>query len=645
MQEQRAQHGDRNDDKELSYHAVNGIKVKRLYRLLDSPSIKLTQLVYVILDEPSRTLAFFFQRASEGQLRRGRPFLQDLSTPTTSPVVACLQYWSGMLSGGPPMSRVVWQSKGNSTIGWWAAAWPAESCLYRRTLLSEASKTKRRHAPFLCSRSPFVLTSLVDDRATDEYKWQVLQNYDATRACCARPGLLEDLKTKGVDMREADAQDWLLPFAVATTLSLGNTERQHAHNKAFCGLSGDQAMLDSFVAQSVLHQAKCTMTACQRQQERDRAWACETASAAALPCTRSTSKSLPAAVRSALDPTRTPTIRAGVEVSRRPKARSPKELFKADFISKLKMEGSAFNCASAQFWKDVNKAWAKLPAARIKNYEEISNAEKTIAKDARATWRANRAILDDPGAAAPSGPVDAQLALPGPPMQADTSLTTQGDVAPLLPGLARPSMSSASEVAVPAIPRTTSASPDGCLPLSPSIVDSCMVGNSLADLKLDLTTRANHFQQARAYRIPDVVDYGSQCRGLCSEQTPAIQLGMQELVFKEWARIFDSPRAVNHDALMMYEVYGEAEEPARLGFFLLTSCSSRYGRHPAHQDFLLLDLVGQQPGDLKACNYECTLEARRLPYVRPHREMARQFNKFFVGAQGELDIVTEECRL
>ena len=155
--------------------------------------------------------------------------------------------------------------------------------------------------------------------------------------------------------------------------------------------------------------------------------------------------------------------------------------------------------------------------------------------------------------------------------------------------------------------------------------------------------KALKFEQSEKYTVLDKVDYGSQCRGLCSS-SPQIQLAMQEILWKEWALRFNSPNKINQDVLMVYEVYDDGinvRDPLHVGFALLVSCSCRSGRHPARQDFLRRDLVSQPNA---SDDYRgCILRARRLPYVTPHSSMPLQFVKFFADARGELDFLTEDC--
>ena len=63
---------------------------------------------------------------------------------------------------------------------------------------------------------------------------------------------------------------------------------------------------------------------------------------------------------------------------------------------------------------------------------------------------------------------------------------------------------------------------------------------------------------------------------------------------------------------------------------------------PCPSGFLRLDVLSQ-PNGLTSAGYEaCILGARRAQYCWPHADIPRHFNKFLEGAQGELDIVTED---
>ena len=160
---------------------------------------------------------------------------------------------------------------------------------------------------------------------------------------------------------------WLLPFAIAATTSLANAERQHAHNKNFCTNCKDHALWEQFVAQSVLHQAKCIMTATQKDQQCER------------PC-------------AALAP-------ASTVASRRPKARSPKELFKVDFIKTLKAQKVVVSVASSEFWIRLHAAWDSLSPDRKQMCQQIANSEEepqpqTCASPTCATDSADRKSAD-----------------------------------------------------------------------------------------------------------------------------------------------------------------------------------------------------------------------------------------------------------
>lgn len=171
-------------------------------------------------------------------------------------------------------------------------------------------------------------------------------------------------------MKDPASHAWLLPFAVATTCSLAATERQHSHNKHFCDASGDQALWEQFVAQSVLHQAKCIFKSAKAQQDEDHRACIGDAGA---------TSTLPPSVHKALSPATAAAVGVRMPIPKpgsirdkpaKPKARSAKELFKADFIQKLKAEGEHVNVASKAFWNKFREAWAMLGDDRKKIYQD-----------------------------------------------------------------------------------------------------------------------------------------------------------------------------------------------------------------------------------------------------------------------------------
>ena len=104
---------------------------------------------------------------------------------------------------------------------------------------------------------------------------------------------------------------------------------------------------------------------------------------------------------------------------------------------------------------------------------------------------------------------------------------------------------------------------------------------------------------------------------------------MQEVFWDHLAKHFMSA-IVNCDAMLALEAFvGNSEEPASVQFALLVSAACRYGRHPAKQDFLLLEpVVGEGGGGVRE---GLTLRAKRLLYVEPHKMMSRSFAKFLKG--------------
>lgn len=131
---------------ELSWHAIGGIRIGKLFKMLADASMTYRQRVYLVVDEIGRALSQYFQRSSEGRLRHGRPFLYDVAQPATSPIVCSLQYLSGLMEFSPGAARLVWQIQGHSSPSAWIDACPDDAALLRRAIVAESAKTQRRRS-------------------------------------------------------------------------------------------------------------------------------------------------------------------------------------------------------------------------------------------------------------------------------------------------------------------------------------------------------------------------------------------------------------------------------------------------------------------------------------------------------------------
>ena len=114
-------------------------------------------------------------------------------------------------------------------------------------------------------------------------------------------------------------------------------------------------------------------------------------------------------------------------------------------------------------------------------------------------------------------------------------------------------------------------------PLATSFLERELSKTSLGQLKDDFVTRSNKVEPAGRFVVPENVNYGKRCRGLCEASTPRSVLGMESLLHELWATAFDAAK-VNTDVLMVCEVYvgiDSASPPEHVEFCTLTSAMSR----------------------------------------------------------------------
>lgn len=112
----------------------------------------------------------------------------------------------------------------------------------------------RRHGHYL--KAPYALLALADDRCSRAQAGAIVREFDNREACCHRVGVAQHLRKARVDVSTPSGQAWMWPFALSCTLSLSNTERQHAANKSFNRLAGGGSKWEQFAAQNVLKQAR-----------------------------------------------------------------------------------------------------------------------------------------------------------------------------------------------------------------------------------------------------------------------------------------------------------------------------------------------------------------------------------------------------
>ena len=242
---------------ELNFQAVTGTRLLRTLTMLDDDAVAVAHRMLLVISETSRTLSFYFQVVAEGRLRHNHPHLFDLARPEVSPVVACEQFYAGLLAGASwQMLRVIWQPYGSFRL--WVRARPGQFVLFRRATLLVASSVRRRHGHYL--EAPYSLTALADERTPENYKQQVLRNLASKLPCCHRPGMARDLRKRPLDWSGDEARVVLFAMALTFSLSLSDTERQHAANKGYNSRAGGGALFHQFAASSVCRLARAVLS-------------------------------------------------------------------------------------------------------------------------------------------------------------------------------------------------------------------------------------------------------------------------------------------------------------------------------------------------------------------------------------------------
>ena len=177
------------------------------------------------------------------------------------------------------------------------------------------------------------------------------------------------------------------------------------------------------------------------------------------------------------------------------------------------------------------------------------------------------------------------------------------------------------------------------VPLIPDALEQ-HIAKGLGNIKEAFTARSNKVVPAGAFKVPDKVDYGTQCRGLCIKTLTSTSMRLQRKLLDIWELNF-KPDAIKDDVVFVYEIYNK-QRVSEIGFYALCSASCRYGRHPAHQQFLRLNAQKVPGGPIP--NYSgLVLQPDRKPFVEPQISLHHSsFNRFLAGAEGELNIVGED---
>ena len=137
----------------------------------------------------------------------------------------------------------------------------------RRLVMLAISWVQRRHSDGL-TQLPFSLCKLADTNVCQTQKTAMMNEWDATPACCLRPGLARSLKSRGIRGEDLASQKWqtvLFAFASLATCTVADCERKHADHKR---LASRNLSFISLLVNSINNEARTTFIRLQRHAQR-----------------------------------------------------------------------------------------------------------------------------------------------------------------------------------------------------------------------------------------------------------------------------------------------------------------------------------------------------------------------------------------
>ena len=142
-------------------------------------------LLLAIVDEPLRFLTFQFLSFNDSA--NVDPTLLQLANPMRSPLVAATQYLTSLLFSD--RGRLILLERKDLANSWVR--------ILRRLVMMTVAWVQRRHCGRL-ETFPFSLCLLADEKASEDSKRALCNQWDSTLPCCVRPGMARALKSRGV---------------------------------------------------------------------------------------------------------------------------------------------------------------------------------------------------------------------------------------------------------------------------------------------------------------------------------------------------------------------------------------------------------------------------------------------------------------
>ena len=302
--------------------------------------------------------------------------------------------------------------------------------------------------------------------------------------------------------------------------------------------------------------------------------------------------------------------------------------FRDDFLASQRhiMEGSAsvVNPCSKEFWTELKRAWADMPAARRAYYTELSDQSLRKAAEDREARKQRQLEVPPQGsassevscAAAESSLVEAGAGLS--PLSLPASVTEQSVAVPYNPWTLAAAASTCANI--PEIgegiqkyfDKASGSSndlelADPCLSCSPVSEDQ-LQSNWQSNLQKGKTwaEALNHFNmQSQRFSVPPASDkfpervtYQSCCGCFCrtnSSPEDLVLFGRLLASFEDVIKCCGggtAPSASMCDILLRFSFFSEeAEFPLRESYAWMTAMTARSGPHPCTQNFILMSVV------------------------------------------------------
>jgi hypothetical protein len=150
---------------ELSWHKVGGKRYTVSFKMLMDPLTYFKAAVLAIAVEPIRWLTYYFLRMGSANRKAcEKPPICDLVFSGSSPVMACLVYFSYLLRGTGARLILLWGAHGHGSFHEWASdPWCKDALrIFRKTISAAATLVWRYHYIVLVTAWPWRLITVVN---------------------------------------------------------------------------------------------------------------------------------------------------------------------------------------------------------------------------------------------------------------------------------------------------------------------------------------------------------------------------------------------------------------------------------------------------------------------------------------------------